>query len=215
MDLSHIKQYYSSLNKQYHIQKGRQEELKNIKKEKIKKVENLNQNLDIYTQARLLLQDASVKAREQAKYTIESMVTKALQYIISPDMSFEVELTESGNKPVAEFYVVSEHDGLIVRNRPADARGGGIADVVSLALRLALLQSSRPEIDAPLILDEPGKHISEMYIKNVAGFLQEISKSFDRQIIMVTHNKYLAEIGDSSFRVELKDGESQVTKVDI
>ncbi|MBC7106618.1 MAG: ATP-binding protein, partial [Firmicutes bacterium] len=109
-----------------------------------------------------------------------------------------------------EFYVASDYGGREVVNRPQDARGGGVVDVISLALRVALLQTVRPPLPGPLMLDEPGKHVSEEYARSLALFLKSVSEMFGRQIVLVTHNQHLAEVGDRAFVVEMRDGESVV-----
>ncbi|NLB89398.1 MAG: ATP-binding protein, partial [Syntrophomonadaceae bacterium] len=90
------------------------------------------------------------------------------------------------------------------------SRGGGIVDIISLALRIALLETSRPALDGPLILDEPAKHVSQDYSHNVAEFLKLVVNTFERQVIMVTHNSYLADSGDKAFEVKIESGVTQV-----
>ena len=53
--------------------------------------------------------------------------------------------------------------------------------------------------------------MSSEYIINVAQFLKQISDVFQRQIIMVTHNQYLSEIADLTYKVELKNGVSDIS----
>ena len=156
----------------------------------------------------------SEHAREQARQTIESMVTRALQYVFGADLEFKIRIEESRGRPEAEFYVASTYGGEdVVENRPQDARGGGVVDVISLALRLVLLQSTRPLLEGPLLLDEPAKHVSDEFAFNVAEFLRELAQVFDRQVIMVTHNHQLAGVADNAFRVEMGEGKSRVNQV--
>ena len=86
-------------------------------------------------------------------------------------------------------------------------------DIVSLALRIAFLENHRPKMDGPLFLDEPGKHISDDYIFNMGEFVKECSRLFSRQIIMVTHNDYLTNICDKAFRVDIRNGISNVVEL--
>ncbi|MGM0471388.1 MAG: ATP-binding protein, partial [Bacillota bacterium] len=160
---------------------------------------------------RILLQQTSEYAREQARQQIESLVSKALQYIFGPEFSFEIELDEKRGRPSADFFVVSEYQGQELKNNPQSARGGGIVDVVSLALRVAILESYRPQVGGPLVLDEPAKHVSEEYLFNVAQFLKHINQHFGRQVIIITHKSHLNEIGDQAFRVQLNQGISEVS----
>ncbi len=166
-------------------------------------------------QVKTLLQNTAEYAREQAKQQVELLVTHALQYVFGPEMEFAINLEVLRGRPEADFRVISTYGNLMVNNRPEDSRGGGVVDVISLALRLALLQSYQPPIDGPLVLDEPGKHISEDFVANVAEFLKYVSQVFDRQVIMITHNRVLTEIADRAYKVELKDGRSLVSPAGV
>ncbi len=69
---------------------------------------------------------------------------------------------------------------------------------------------NEPKLQGPIILDEPGKHVSEEYAIRLATFLQHASQHFKRQIVMVTHQQHLAEVADKAFQVEIRGGSSQV-----
>lgn len=189
---------------------GKQEALLRDLRARQVAVEEARSRRELYEQTRILLQETGAYAREQARQQLAMLVTNALQYVFGPGMRFEVEVGEHGGKPVAEFYVVSDADGMPVVTRPQDARGGGVVDVVSLALRVALLQALNPPLPGPLILDEPAKHVSEDYIVSVVQFLQSVSDVFSRQIIMVTHNTHLTESADTGYTVRLVGGRSHV-----
>lgn len=196
---------------EYNLRKGQRDQLVDEKQERQKRIEKLKEEVDIFEETRILLQETAEYARRQAKQQIENLVTKALQYIFGAEFSFEIEIEEKRGRPSAEFYVVSEYQDQKLKNNPQMARGGGIVDVVSLALRIAILESYRPKVAGPLVLDEPAKHVSEEYISNVAQFLKYVNQHFSRQVIIVTHKSHLSQIGDKSFRVELIEGVSEVT----
>ncbi|AYP68405.1 ATPase [Bacillus phage vB_BboS-125] len=166
------------------------------------------EQLGIYDLVQILLQKTSDYARQQAKQRIEEIVTSALSVVFAKEYRFEVKLDVRASQPIAEYWLYS--DDVATQLKPPDYdRGGGIADVVSLALRLAVGELSN--VKGPLFLDEVGKHVSEEYAPNVAYFLKEYSQNFNRQIVLITHNKHLADIGEVSLAVSQKNGESQVT----
>jgi DNA repair ATPase RecN len=166
----------------------------------------------VLTQAREVFQLAAETAREQAKQSVERVVTWALQAVFGPEISFVVLLEERRDQPEADFRVVSTYGGTTpVRTEPMEARGGGIVDVISLALRSVLLERTR--MGGPLVLDEPGKHVSEEYSRALGEFIRAISEDTGRQVILVTHNSELAETAEVAYRVELKNGESHVYPV--
>lgn len=177
------------------------------------KTKEIDIQLDLLAKVSILLQKTSEFAREQAKNQVQSLVTKCLQFIFESDIEFIIEIDEQRGKSNAEFYVINEIEDIIIKTKPELSRGGGVVDIVSLALRIAFLQTHKPAIEGPLILDEPAKHVSDEYIFNVADFLKQTSELFNRQIIMVTHNHHLSAIGSNSYRVDFKGSESSVAKV--
>lgn len=194
-------------------QEGKREqllELKSIHEEELSKIVN---EADLLDQVMILFQKTSEYARSQAKNQIENLVTKCLQYIFESNIEFRIEIDELRNKANAEFYVINESPDFFLKTKPEQSRGGGVVDIVSLALRISFMQTHKPSIEGPLILDEPAKHVSEEYIYNVGDFLRQSSSMFNRQIVMVTHNSHLAALSDDAYRVELSGTESTVSQV--
>ncbi|NBI07923.1 ATPase [Senegalia massiliensis] len=197
----------------YSSEKGKKDAIEQEILDKTTKISTLDNDIDVLEKTNILLQRTSEYAREQSKYQIENLVTNCLQYIFDENMEFKIEINEAYGKPNAEFYVIT--NGVeTIKTKPEDSRGGGIIDIISLALRISFLQIHNPKVFGPLILDEPAKHVSEEFIFNVSEFLKQISEMFNRQIIMVTHNNHLASIADLAYRVELNGITSVVEKVE-
>lgn len=170
--------------------------------------------IEAWQKVQVLFGKVSEYAREQLKTRVEQTVTAALQGIFEDSrLEFRIELKTVASKPAAEWQVVSQYGEATVAANPEDARGGGITDVVSLALRLALLELARPKPEGPVLLDEPGKMISAEYVPNLAEFLKQYAQRTGRQIILVTHHEALAEAGDMAYRVEQQDGVSEVVRL--
>lgn len=178
------------------------------------KLSEILNEIDLLEKVTILFQKTSEYARQQAKRQIETLVTKCLQYVFENNIEFVIELEELRNKANAEFYVITDSNDLVIKTKPELSRGGGVVDIVSLALRIAFLQIHKPQIEGPLILDEPAKHVSEDYIYNVGEFLKQTSEIFGRQIIMVTHNNYLSAIANKAYRVDYKDTISKCSLID-
>lgn len=200
------------LKSSYNQQKGRKEQLEEDIEKKEKELLKCKSEIELLEQVNILFHETSEFAREQSRQQIESLVTNFLQYVFGENFSFEIEIRNRGGQPWADFYVVSQQGKYRVKNEPQDARGGGVVDVVSLALRIAILEShQKPKINGPVILDEPAKHVSEEYIVKVTRFLKQVNEMFGRQIIVVTHQQHLSEVADKAFRVELKEAKSQIS----
>jgi DNA repair exonuclease SbcCD ATPase subunit len=176
-------------------------------------LDEFREHEQVFEQVIVLLQQTSEHARKQAREQIEMLVTNTLRSVFGPDYAFKILLTEKAGRPEAEFYVVSNYAGEQLETRPQDSRGGGVVDVVSLGLRIAMLETYRPRLEGALILDEPAKHVSDDFIQPTAQFLKTISDFFGRQVIMVTHDDHLAETAEVAYRVVLRDDHSVATRV--
>jgi len=213
MDVALAKDYLGDLKKLYHKEMGVLQQLKETKREKEEEVQKLQEEKGQLELKRILLQEASEEARKQAKEILQDMATRALQFIIGEHMSLEIVLDEKGNSPVANFVVKSSYGSYVVEADPGEEEGGGVADIVSFSTFIAMLQLAGKNNVAPLFLDEPSKYVSKGHSEQVAKFLYDISTYFNRQVFMVTHDEFLANIGDKSYHFQIKDGKTETTLV--
>lgn len=216
--LEHLTQFHSQLRSYVDQLTGQQQALETELEKARLGVTQAETDIETWQKIQALFGKVSEFAREQLTTRVEQTVTAALQAIFKdPRLEFKIEPLTLGGKPAARWQVVSayETDGetTTVTANPEDARGGGITDVVSLALRLALLELARPKPEGPVLLDEPGKMISAEYVPNLAEFLRQYAKRTGRQVIMVTHHEALADVADTAYRVEQRNGISEVARL--
>ncbi|HAA89304.1 MAG: Chromosome segregation ATPase [Thermoanaerobacterales bacterium 50_218] len=212
--LDSLKKTYKELLAVYNRQRGEQNRLLQQKSELEKRLQEVRQEIECLEKVSLLLLEAARHAREQGRRQVEFMVSQALQFVFGGDLEFKVVVEEKRERPEAEFYVCSTYGGdFKVETTPQDARGGGVVDVISLALRLALIHALRPQVKGPVVLDEPAKHVSVEFSPQVAQFLKSASQSLGRQIIMVSHNQHLADMADTAYLVEMQQGKSRIRRI--
>ncbi len=161
----------------------------------------------------ILLGKVSEFARTQMISHIEGIVSAALLAVFGEGYTFRIAMRTVGNQAAAEWQVVSSYGDTEVAASPEDSRGGGVVDVVSLALRLAMMELLRPRIDGPLILDEPAKMLSRQHTPNLAYFLKQYAAKANRQILMVSHDAQLVEAADKSYLVTQENGISEVREI--
>lgn len=192
----------------YERAKGARETLQAQKNEALVSLQKARDDIDTWEKVQKIFALASDQARQQLKVFIEETVTKALQVAGFPGQPrFKVLLTERAGSPAAEWRIIeAREDGSEMETSVEDSHGGGLVDVVSLALRLALLQRSWPKPAPLIILDEPAKHVSAEYAPNVAYFLKEFCAATGVQAIMVTHNETLADMADVAIHVSKPAG---------
>lgn len=213
MNRADFEEKLAIFSKEVDREEGRRDLIRDTLDEQRKKLLSIEEKEKRLNGVVFLLQKAADFSRNQAKHQVEDIVTQSITYIMQNSSKFSIELTEKRGLPVAEFFVESDYGDYKVKTKPEESRGGGVVDIISLALRIAFLENHRPKIEGPLFLDEPGKHISDDYIFNMGEFLKECSRLFNRQIIMVTHDNYLTNICDKAFRVDIRNGKSHVQEI--
>lgn len=187
--INDLKQTIQKLNTELAIKKNSLETLTTRKEEIEGKIEDLG--LEKLEKSLVILQKLSEGQREKAKIRLEELGTQALRYSLGDDYRMIITVEGTRSRPKASVKVLTESTGVLTD--PISENGGGIVDIISIALRLVVLQSYDPQIEGPIILDEPFKMVSKEYVPMLSEFLKKISADFNRQIIMVTHNDYLAE----------------------
>lgn len=210
MDIALLEQEINLAKEKFLQDKGKYENLVSIKKSKENEIENLKKKRENLDKARIFLIKSAEYQREQIKTEFENIVSQALQYIFNEEIYFEIDIKEVRGRAEAEFFIKSVRNGVITRTGIETSRGDGVADIVGLALDIAKIECANPKNLGPLILDEPAKQVSQEHIENIGTFLKEISDAFGRQIIMVTHNRKLADFADTKYEVRLNGTVSEV-----
>lgn len=210
-------EYYRNRKDKYVADVAKRDTILDDIKQKEIELEQARLELELKDVSRVLLQKTSDQAREQARVVLESTVTTALQHVFGTNFSASIETDISSGKPVAEIYIITDNgpNKKPTKCKPEEACGGGIVDIVSIALRIAMIQlHQEPKINGPIILDEPGKFVSTDYSVKLAEFLKYISTNFGKQIIFVTHNLDLESISDVCYTAAIKNGTTTVKQID-
>jgi DNA repair exonuclease SbcCD ATPase subunit len=121
-----------------------------------------------------------------------------------------MDMVQSAGQWNVQFVVINPAG---VELDPLDGCGGGIADIVSMTLRIAILQMYEPLIEGPALFDENGKFISRDHIRGFVEFLHTIQEKTNRQIIFVTHTPELASGADRVFEVTMEGETSNILDV--
>jgi len=163
------------------------------------KIKDLKDGIEVIEKAIEVLDLAQREITNEMKEGFESIVTYALQYILGEDYSFKLEFGRHGALQEMNFNIISP--SLDSPADPLDTAGGGALDIVSLALRVSILELHKPKIQGPIILDESFKHLSRQYLESAGRFLKAISEKIGRQIIIITHKNELVQIADNSVKL--------------
>lgn len=178
----------------------------------------LAEQIQTYDKAILLLNTIGEERQNAAHRQIESLVTNGLQTIFGQTLSFHLVQSDKdkGRRSEVDFVVRSTLAGGKIIDTPVmGARGGGLAAVVGVLLRIVILLLDHKDTDTPLILDEPFAHLSSRYTVPMAEFLKELVEKTHIQIIMVTHQPEFASYADKIYEFTLVDGETKVKELGL
>jgi len=133
-------------------------------------------------------------ARQKIIQRVVELATPTLRAVYdNPNFEVIAEQSKKGETLSIEFKV---RDRDLVLD-PLEEMGGGIVDILSLVLRLTVIEMLH--LTGPLMLDEPFKFLSKDNVRLASEFLSQYSRQMNRQIILVTQcDDY---IGDAIFDV--------------
>jgi DNA repair exonuclease SbcCD ATPase subunit len=151
-------------------------------------------------------QEVAKQTQEQIKFQLEDIVNLALNAVYSDKYKFSVLIEAKRGGTEARLVLFNENGDEL---DPMSSTGGGVCDILSFALRIALLIISKNE--RVLIMDEPFKFISKDVKEPAIEIIKRISTDLNVQIICITHDEELIQCSDKVFRVAQKGGISGVS----
>lgn len=174
------------------------------------KLQVLNNRIRLLEQAQAFLQKIAQDTQSQLKFQIEDIVNLALETCFPNEYVFQLQFTIARGKTDAELVFLSQKT-----NRPIDpmnASGGGVVDLTSFALRIALYALEQG-IDNVIILDEPFRFISRDLQVRAGEILKTLSEKLGLQILMVTHIGEMIDIANKVFEVKKNSDGRSIIKV--
>jgi len=159
--------------------------------------------------ARDVVAEVLVITQGKVKGYLEEVVGLALSAVYGEDYGFQLDFDVRRNQSEVTPWIVKNGD----RYSPRDEVGGGVLDVASLGMRLAMYALSNPRPSPLFVLDEPAKFLSRDRQADFGRMLSEMSRRMGIQIILVSHSEAIIDQADSAYRVTQDDGVSMVEAV--
>lgn len=191
----------------YHEKVGELKKVRNNLATAQIKFDELTEKEDTVMKASLFLQSLSDQTRLQVIDRISGIVTDALQTVKDKNLVFTMQLVTKANQPTLEMSIVDKLSGQAYDI--LTSFGGGICDIVSLALRVALLVKWQPALSRVLILDEACKHVAHKDQELLATFVRKLSEALNVQFIWISHAPVLQQAAHKIFEVTKHDGLSK------
>lgn len=157
--------------------------VENRYKKSVSDSSNFKYKSELYSKASEIFKRWLEDSIEKNVESISELTTTGLNYIINDqNLKFVIKQEQKNNRIAMKF--VLEQDG--VEGDPLYSYGGGAAVVISLVLRLSIMQ--RMGLGNLLILDESMVALANAYVPNAASFIRQLSERTGVNILMVTHN---------------------------
>lgn len=156
-----------------------------------------------------------------ARSMVENLVTAGLTAIFGDggeQLSFHLVESTLRNTTNIDFFVrTTKPDGEVIETDVLSARGGGVAAVIGMLMRVVLMLLTREtgqKVSSTIVLDETLAMLSADRLEAASAFLRTLVDSAHLQVIMVTHQSELTESADVVHRLALDpNGVTRVTRV--
>lgn len=145
--------------------------------------------------AQRIIQAVAIETQSAVRFNIEQIVNTALDAVFGGEYVFKLEFEIKRNKTEASL-------ALYENGHPIDPmRGGsgGVKDILSFSLRIALLLISKNK--KVLSLDEIMKGVSSDLRDKAYQILSTLSSKLGIQCIMVSHDPQIFDIADRTIRI--------------
>lgn len=177
--------------------KGRQDAARASLDAANKEVQRLTDRKKAVEELVLVVQKAARDTQDQLRVRIEDVVQTSLDAVFPNAYTFKTEFVARRGRTELDMWL--DKDG--ARMDPLDSNGGGVVDVISLALRVCCLTMSK--FDRVLLLDEPFPRIRGTARQRLGEVLTLISRRLGIQVIMVADVAGTSIVPDREFRVTL------------
>jgi DNA repair exonuclease SbcCD ATPase subunit len=165
-DIEILKNKIDFLNSEVNQLQGQQIQIQGRLDNYLKLIEENKAKVLLYSKCIEILDLIQKSVSNKIKEGFENIVNYAIKSIMGDiDNVFSIDFGRHGNLSELDFNI-----------EPNDTDSGGYADIVSLALRIAVIELYKPKINGMLIFDEPFKCISKEYIQSASQFLTSIVK---------------------------------------
>ena len=177
---------------------GQAELLQSEIEEAHQEIDILNNRVDDHKEAIVILQELEKTWRGSFEEALASLGGQGLSAVFAKEM--EVVLESSIKRGVASLDLALITEGL--RTRIKGAKGGSVAQVLAVLLRILLTISSRPPLRPLLILDEPFSQVSAEFRPALCEMLRNIIERLDAQYIFTSHEDELTDAADTVYQIK-------------
>lgn len=153
-----------------------------------------------------ILKIVQIASQNIIKEAFESPGSHALEFIFGKGYELHLEFKSRGKTQEVRPFIKTPNK--FEPLNPIDSDSGGVIDIANLILRSMILEVIRPKFTAPLLLDEPFKHVrGKTLVNRTEDYLAQLQSKTGRQIILSSEH---SEFQDEKYNIiqvgELSNG---------
>lgn len=141
----------------------------------------------------------------QAKFqaNVARIISRGLTAVFGERMELLLKTRVSRDVTTVEFKLVQDYGkhGDTLETNVIGAKGGTVVVLLNVLMRILLVMSAHPPMRRFLELDEPFGQADVDMIPAFGELLHELAGKLGFQIMLVTHEKVLVDIGDTAYQV--------------
>ncbi len=194
--------------------KGEKKSLENQIKDTKKSIRILKRDIDTSEKVKQIINYVAEQTQKKLEYHISSITSMAMSSVFPDPNDIVLEFVQRRGKTEADIFLEKNGNRIKPIDKGELRTSGGVVDVGSFALQIALWSLQSKKSRSILILDEPLKWLKGGDLpQKGADMIKEISNKLNIQIIMVSHNSELIDSADRVFEVTIENGRSIVTQI--
>jgi len=171
-------------------------------------VENRRELTGILLQVVELYKELGGDNEQQILERVQDFVSYGLSAVFGDNYQFLTKMRTEGRELKVDFGI--ETDGL--QTSVVGAKGGGVAEVVSILLQLFFILVDKG-LSRFIVLDAALIHLSEKYWRNMSQLLSEICGKSDIQILLMAHAGDYGAYADVQYEFTQREGQTRVRRI--
>lgn len=173
-------------------------------------LDSVKTELDNVSKAKVFLQTVVDEAQGEIKADMDGLVTMAVRTIFGDSYRFDLQIDRQSTNAPYKPVVWESIDGVEYEYTPKDEMGGSMMDPIAFIIRVVLRSLEAEPCRNAFWLDEPMKNMGKgQLLANAGAMLREVSHSLGLQLIIITHEPELAEMGDKVYYLRRTKGVTQ------
>ena len=145
---------------------------------------------------------------QQILERVQDFVSYGLSAVFGENYQFITKIRTEGKELKVDFGIRT--DGL--QTSVVGAKGGGVAEVVSILLQLFFVLVDK-SLSRFVVLDAALIHLSEKYWKNMSQLLAEICAKSDIQVLLLAHAGDYGAYADVLYEFTQREGKTKARRI--